>query len=152
QRSRAGSEPPVMMSVSVRLLIAWTLFAVLGTLAPFDFTGIPQENPFNLFQYNANELGPVHFALNLIFFMPLAALLHHEATRRQSNRRSTLILTTSAALILSLTVEYLQRYLPSRDSSLIDVLANTSGGVLGFFLDRAWGETVQTFVERLRAG
>jgi glycopeptide antibiotics resistance protein len=139
-----------MISVSKRLLLLWICFVVLGTLAPFDFrTGL--SSPFKLSHYIANQLGPLHVALNILLFMPLGAYLYHEGQQRRTNMSTVLILTTAAGLILSLTVEFLQRYLPSRDSSLVDVVANTSGGVLGFFCNRAWGGSVQTLVERLRA-
>src|SRR4029453_656978 len=142
-----------MISVSVRLLILWALFVVLGTLAPFDFRTMPSihEGTFKLFQYGSYERDPVHFALNLIFFAPLGALIHHEGKRRQLKVRSILILTAAVGLLLSLTVEYFQRYLPSRDSSLIDVLANTAGGLMGVFGGRAWGASVETRLDRVRA-
>jgi hypothetical protein len=104
-----------------------------------------------LFQYGSYERDPVHFAFNLVLFMPLGALLSHEGRRRQSKLRSVLILTGAIGLLLSLTVEYLQSYLPGRDSSLFDVLANTSGGLVGVFGDRAWGISFETGLNQMRA-
>src|SRR5262245_51852354 len=102
-----------MTSVSVRLLVLWTLFVVLGTLAPFDFRAIPllHRSSFGLFRYGSYERDPVHFALNLVLFVPLGALLHHEARRRQLSTRSILLITGAIGLLFSLTVEYLQGYL-----------------------------------------
>jgi VanZ family protein len=139
-----------MMSVSVRLLILWALFVVLGTLAPFDFGAMSAAHSFKLFD-GSHERDPLHFALNLILFMPLGALLHHEGQRRSSRLQSILILTGVLSLLLSLTVEYIQRYIPSRDSSLIDVLANTAGGVIGALGDRAWRASLETGLNRMRA-
>jgi glycopeptide antibiotics resistance protein len=142
-----------MTSVSIRLLVLWTLFVVLGTLAPFDFRAIPvlHRSSFGLFRYGTYERDPVHFALNLVLFVPLGALLHHEGRRRQLSTRSILLSTGAIGLLFSLTVEYLQGYLPSRDSSLFDVLANTSGGLMGILVDGAWGASAETRVDRMRA-
>jgi glycopeptide antibiotics resistance protein len=141
-----------MISVSKRLLLLWICFVVLGTLAPFDFrTGQSiSESPFKLSHDIANQLGPLHVALNILLFMPLGAYLHHEGQQRRTNMSTVLILTTAAGLILSLTVEFLQRFLPSRDSSLVASWQNTSGecwvsSVTGV------GRVCQTLVERLRA-
>jgi VanZ family protein len=142
-----------MTSVSVRLLILWTLFVVLGTLAPFDFRAVPvlHRSSFGLFQYGSYERDPVHFALNLVLFVPLGALLHHEGRRRQLSTRPILLLTGAIGLLFSLTVEYFQGYLPSRDSSLFDVVANTSGGLIGVCGDRAWGAFLEARLNQMRA-
>ena len=38
-------------------------------------------------------------------------------------------MVTTAALLLSLSIEILQAYLPTRNSSLLDLLCNTFGGM-----------------------
>jgi VanZ family protein len=140
------------MSVSVRLIILWTVLVVLGTLAPFNFRATPaiHEGSFKAFQFGAYELGPMHFVLNVVLFMPLGVLLHHKIQNRPVTERSSVALVGMVGLLLSLTVEYLQSYLPTRDSSLIDVVANTAGGLLGAFADRTWGPSVEAGVNRMR--
>jgi VanZ family protein len=142
-----------MISVSTRLLIVWVLFVVTGTLAPFDFgaTAAVHEHSFKMFQYGSYERDPMDFVLNLLLFMPLGALLHHEGQRRSLKLRSIVILTVATGFLISMTVEYFQRFLPTRDSSLIDVLANVAGGLVGVFGDKAWGASLAVFMGRLRA-
>src|SRR5262245_31100094 len=134
-----------MMSLTVRLLILWALCIVLGTLAPFDFRAMStfNEGSFRFLQYGPHERAPFHFLFNVILFVPLGALLHHEAQRHVPKVRPLVIFTTVTGLLISLTIEYLQGYLPSRDSSLIDVVANTTGALMGAFGDKAWGVGVE---------
>ncbi len=61
------------------------------------------------------------------------------------------ILAGMAGLSISTTIEYLQAFLPTRDSSLIDVLANTAGSLMGVAADRRWGALVEARLNRLRA-
>jgi VanZ family protein len=65
--------------------------------------------------------------------------------------QSLVILTGMACLLISLGIEFFQRYLPSRDSSLVDVVANTAGSVAGALAGRAWSASAQTRIDRIRA-
>jgi hypothetical protein len=69
---------------------------------------------------------------NIAGFMPVGFLFVMAAggiTRRSLARVS--IAAVSAAALLSLSIELLQVYLPSRDSSLADLLTNILGAALG---------------------
>ena len=138
-----------MISVGMRLLILWALFILLATFAPFDFTRSVAHS-FSLYQDDSHLRDPIHFALNLALFVPLGGLLHHEL-RRISKMQSLVIVTAVMCLAVSLGIEFVQRYLPSRDSSLIDVIANTGGAVIGTLTDRAWSGSLQTWIDRIRA-
>jgi VanZ family protein len=61
-----------------------------------------------------------------------------------------MLLAGAAGLLISLAVEYAQAFLPSRDSSLIDVLANTTGALIGVTADLKWGGIVEAYLNRLR--
>jgi VanZ family protein len=140
-----------MISVGMRLLLLWALFIAVATFAPFDFNIRSVAHSFSLFQGDSHLRDPIHFALNLALFMPLGALLHHEGPR-SAKARSSWILTTVICLSISLVIEYFQRYLPARDSSLIDVIANTAGAMFGAFGDRAWSPSLEMHVSRIRTG
>jgi VanZ family protein len=141
------------MSVSARLVMVWGLVILAGTLAPFDFASLVEVHTHSskMFQYGSFERDPFDFLFNMLLFMPLGTLLHHEGQRRSFTLRHVVILTAATGLLLSTTIEYLQAFLPSRDSSLIDVLSNTAGAVMGVHLDRAWGASVEGYFDRLRA-
>ena len=47
-----------------------------------------------------------------------------------------MITVTAAVALYSLTMETVQYFLPTRDSSLIDVIADTVGGTLGAWMER----------------
>ena len=141
-----------MTSVSRRLLLVWLLCIIAGTLAPYDFGAAPtgQAGGLHVFATGAYEQDPMHFALNLLMFVPLGALLHHEARRRAVSLPVVMLLAGTAGLLISLAVEYAQAFLPSRDSSLFDVLANTTGALIGVTADLRWGGLVEAYLNRLR--
>src|SRR5215471_113460 len=127
-----------MTSIASRLLGLWTILIVLGTLAPFDFgaTGAVHEHSFKVFQYGAYERDPFDFVFNVLLFVPFGVLLNREAERRRSTLASTALVAAAFGFLLSFIVEYFQEFLPSRDSSLIDVVANTLGAVAGVGVGR----------------
>jgi len=144
-----------MTSVSRRLLLVWLLCIIAGTLAPYDFGAAPtgQAGGLHVFATGSYEHlhDPMHFALNVLMFVPLGALLHHhEARRRAVSLPVVMLLAGTAGLLISLTVEYAQAFLPSRESSLIDVLANTTGALVGVTADMTWGEFAEAYLNRLR--
>jgi VanZ family protein len=74
-------------------------------------------------------------AINIIGFAPFGFFL--SAWLRQTERLSALLvfgITIFLGFCLSLTVELIQAYLPTRDSSLLDVLSNILGTAAGVFL------------------
>jgi VanZ family protein len=141
-----------MISISMRLLIVWLLVVVAGTLAPFDFgaTIAVHEHSFRLFQYGAYERDPVDFVLNVLLFLPLGAMLQQEMQRRSSTLRTVVVRTAIVGLCVSATLEYFQQFLPSRDSSAVDVMANTLGGVIGVFGASSWGGALTSRIRAIR--
>jgi hypothetical protein len=55
-----------------------------------------------------------------------------------------------SAFAFSFSIEFLQQFLPSRDSSLVDVLSNTMGAVIGAQTYRAWGGSAKTHLAEFR--
>jgi hypothetical protein len=74
-------------------------------------------------------------AINILGFIPfgflVAAYLQEAA---EYSRRQALIAAVAIGLITSLGIELLQVYLPTRDSSLLDVINNTLGSMAGALL------------------
>ena len=74
-------------------------------------------------------------AINILGFAPFGFFL--SAWLRQTDRISAPLvfgITILLGFCLSLTVELIQAYLPTRDSSLMDVISNTLGTAIGILL------------------
>lgn len=68
-------------------------------------------------------------ALNVIVYVPFGALFYLTAARR--SRVFALVIPAIAAFLLSCCMETMQLFAPGRVTSLIDVLCNTAGAVVG---------------------
>jgi VanZ family protein len=139
-----------MASISTRLLLLWLLFVIIGTQAPFGQTAAEVHGP-TAFAYGSHQQDPTDFALNLLLFVPLGVLLYSEGRLRSLTVVSIAFLAGTCGVLISTPLEYLQIF-RLRDSSLIDVLANTCGALLGVAANKAWGSSVETHVNRWRAG
>ena len=139
------------VSVSIRLVVLWLVCVAAGTLAPFDFGDAAGTRAAGgLLQYGTYQQQGGDFVLNLLLFIPFGALVHYEARRRSFKALPITVAVATATFLLSAMVESAQAFLPSRDSSLIDVFANTTGAVIGTAADSAWGEPVVSFTNSLR--
>jgi hypothetical protein len=81
-------------------------------------------------------------AVNTIGFLPLGVLLMCWLTGRGMNAAAALCMAVSAGLVVSFGIEYLQAFLPSRDSSLRDLITNGAGtlvGSSGYWVLGKWG-------------
>jgi glycopeptide antibiotics resistance protein len=88
--------------------------------------------------------------LNAALFMPLGAWLHGEAQRRSMGLKQVVVLTAAASALVSLGVELLQLFLPSRFPSPLDVGANTAGAVAGVYVHNRWAPWATAVIARLR--
>jgi hypothetical protein len=108
--NRIGSGPDLEIPAKFHK----TREAVLGHRIPFD----------------SSEL--IDILINIIGFIPLGFLLWLLAHYvYHVERTQSVILALSAGLLTSLLIELLQVYLPTRDSSLIDVITNSLGTTVG---------------------
>ena len=103
------------------LLIYMTLVVAAITLIPFEFK-IPVRIHINLHGTVSDVLA------NLVFFIPLGFLF--QLARRRAGWRS-LLQALGFGVLVSSAVEACQLFLPGRDSSVIDVVTNGLGALLG---------------------
>jgi len=74
-----------------------------------------------------------NFILNLVAFVPFGLLFCvYFSSSRQLKRG--LAVTIFMGMLLSLSIEMLQAFIPTRDSGMTDVITNTSGTALGAWL------------------
>lgn len=76
---------------------------------------------------------------NVILFLPFGFATACLSRSLGASRRWLSPIALGAAAIFSTSIEIFQLWLPTRDSSLADVLANTTGGFLGGASFAAWG-------------
>lgn len=96
-------------------------------IAPWAFVASPLPKYWTGFDVAANVVG----------YVPLGALLALSAMRRGGGTQVRAVLVaTSTALVLSLAMEMLQSYLPSRVASNVDLALNVAGAWAGALV--AW--------------
>lgn len=71
--------------------------------------------------------------INLFGFMPLGFLLSGYLNLRSWSGKSAFVVSLFIGASISLTIEVLQAFLPTRDSSMLDLIANTFGTAIGSF-------------------
>jgi len=130
---------------SIALILVVTLF-------PYDFLSPhmasaliyrPQLLPDHTSAAHPNMLHAVlDFLGNVILFVPLGFGLTCLTWTKRWQRLKQLLVITVAGACLSLIVESLQLFLPSRVASMLDILANTLGTLLGVVLFSLWGEVL----------
>ena len=90
-------------------------------VSPFAFLALPWPRWWTSFDLISNLFG----------YLPLGALVFGALVRTGSNARLAFGLALVGGTLLSLTMEFLQNYLPSRVSSNVDLGLNSLGTLLG---------------------
>lgn len=91
------------------------------------------EWPIN-HQFELNRSFVSDFILNLFGFVPFGVALTGVLRWRGFPRVKCLITVSLAAVLVSLLIEYAQTWVPSRSSSLLDLVLNIVGGTVGVFV------------------
>jgi len=83
--------------------------------------------------------------VNLIAYIPLGLLISRAVTRRRRISRwqplKGFVLAVLLGLFLSVLLEALQTYLPSRRPSILDVVTNTLGTAIGAFISSVYAQS-----------
>lgn len=77
--------------------------------------------------------------LNVLLFTPFGFGLAEKLRERGKSRHFAFFVVLIAGACLSYTIEFLQIYIPERDSGWEDVFTNSSGAMLGWLLCEAFG-------------
>ncbi|MEQ1532970.1 MAG: VanZ family protein [Sideroxydans sp.] len=128
------SLPPRRSLLRHYLLAGHILFLIYVSLSPFEGW---QEQGVNLSDVLAAPFGQTYTAfdaiVNVLAYVPLGLLLMLTLRVYFGALRSAL-LAVLGAFTLSLSLEFLQLYLPARTSSNVDMLTNTVGALVGALL------------------
>jgi len=131
-RDHFTSQPRIRLRTY--LAVCYALFIVYASLSPFtgwqeqglDFIAVlsaPLRQTYTWFDMVVNILA--YFPFGLLFGLIL---------RTRLGIAGSLILATMGGILLSGGLEYAQMYLPSRASSNLDLLANSTGTLAGVLL------------------
>jgi VanZ family protein len=118
-----------------RFLLLIVAIVAYGSLYPwnFEFTsaaGDPVRILLHGWPGEWNRYVLRDIVLNVIIYMPLG-LVAVLAFRRRRSRTLAAAAAIACGFLLSVSMELLQVYVPSRDPSLLDVLTNTLGAAAG---------------------
>jgi glycopeptide antibiotics resistance protein len=136
---------------SNRVLILVTAGILFITLYPFRFD-FGRHFARALFPFSLNgwgtKAGSRDAGLNILLFVPYGFALAAKLQERGKSRLATLGLTFAAGALLSYMVEFLQIWIPPRDSGWEDVCTNSFGAAGGAVLCNLCGEAVFRLLSR----
>ncbi len=128
--------PAILPRVRLRsyLTAAYALFIIYASLSPFsgwrdmglEFSAVLAATPLLKFTW-------FDVAANLLAYLPFGLLLGL-TLRTRCKALTSVWLAALGGVALSATMEYVQMYLPTRISSNLDLLTNSSGALLGALL------------------
>jgi VanZ family protein len=122
--------------LAVILLVLWGVFIVYGTMLPFDFSAsgaMIRSRLARLAERPLKGLGGswADVYSNILFFMPWGFLLAIRRAGRGSTWWFALALAMVSGACLSGAVEFVQLFSPERSPSVVDLITNTFGSVVG---------------------
>lgn len=112
--------------------IALALAVLIGYASLYPFAGwvAPADALFGFLFTLPARFERADIVQNVLAYMPLGLFLA-AALRRRMASASAFLLAAGAGALLSLTMESLQQFVPSRDPSLLDIALNIGGSCIG---------------------
>jgi glycopeptide antibiotics resistance protein len=86
--------------------------------------------------------------LNVLLFIPLGFGFAEKLRERRMSRTATFFFVWATGAIFSYAIEITQIYIPVRDSGWEDVITNSTGAIVGFFLYELVGTLTIDFLSR----
>ena len=130
---------PTPSHLSLYLAAAYTLLAVYASLHPFaDWRDSGVDLGAFLFAGWPRYWTGFDFAVNVLAYLPLG-FLWVPVSQPRLGRSGAVLLATLCGAALSLAMEALQNYLPSRVPSNVDLACNTLGALAGALAGARWG-------------
>lgn len=118
--------------IRVCLVNCSLLLIIFVTLYPFNFSSDKSFSIQYLFRYFYHPSNFRDFLLNIVLFMPLGFSLTSLLPKKKIRWIIILFVVLIINSSLSFAVELLQVFLPSRASTVSDIVANSFGSFLGF--------------------
>ena len=122
------------------LTVAYLLLVVYASLYPFADWRVPNDEATRfLFAGWPSYVIASDVVVNVLAYVPLGLLLTL-LWMGHVPRWAAVALGVIAGMLLSLSIEFAQAYVPTRISSNVDVLTNSIGALWGAAAARVWGE------------
>lgn len=147
--STRGSLRQFLVQISPYLVIASIFIVVVATLFPFNFSrleGGSLRDFFGNFKHSSHLGDKVK---NVFLFIPFGFSLTCLLQRRRLSALAQIVLVTAFSFILSFTVETLQIFLPSRETSPADLVTNSLGGFVGSLCFYIWKNKIVSYIVHL---
>ncbi|MCE2572212.1 VanZ family protein [Motilimonas eburnea] len=113
-------------------LILYAILIAYGTLYPFDqWQSLALPAIWSVLTSAPSGLSSTDILVNSLIYLPFGFMLHQHLYSSVGKRHLWVLLW---AFLLSYCLEYLQFFLPERNTSQLDLLLNTLGGGLGSLL------------------
>jgi hypothetical protein len=128
---------------SNRILVLAIAGIVFLTLYPFrfDFHAVLPGNASPLFLGRVLKTSGLRSVfLNILLFVPFGFALSGKLRERGKSGGGVLVLALAAGALFSYGIEFLQIYIPERDSGWEDIFTNTLGSAVGFVLYEILGD------------
>lgn len=142
--------------VPTLVALAGALIVLFATLFPFDphwpaglsFSQIFQRFVWDIARHStASKIYDI--STNIILLIPLGIGVAARVLQTGFRYRHLAVaLAAIAGMALSISVEMTQLFLPGRDPSLIDIISNTTGALIGGLLVRFYGERMLAALPR----
>ncbi len=149
-KSSATHLNQLIFKFAPQIVICSILIVLLATLYPFDFSfenGISITEIISKFKQTSTHLSDQ--IKNLFLFLPLGfglmCLLQN--TRVRTTAKPIIVLLFSFSL--SLFVEVLQAFTPSREPTIADIINNTFSGFLGVICFYLWKSQIISYVAQV---
>lgn len=144
---------PAQTSWSNRVVLLSLAGIFFLTLYPFRF--VHRESARFLFPLSLNGwgkgVGELDIFLNVLLFVPFGFGLAEKLRERGKSKTAALLITYLCGALLSYFVEFLQIYIPPRDSGWGDIFTNSAGALVGAAMfELAGGAIVSWFSARER--
>ena len=98
--------------------------------------------PWNNYSFNISFI--VDTIVNLIGFIPFGFILFATLIRvGGAFEKHGVLMTVAFCFLVSLALEILQAWMPSRSSSMLDLVLNTLGGWMGAFTCRFFSRPIR---------
>lgn len=149
-KHEAKSLSQLVFKLAPQIVICSILIVLVATLSPFNFT---IENGFSLAAIVGRFKQTTTFLSdqikNLFLFLPFGFGLMCWLQRTQIGTVAKPIVVVFLSFSLSLFVEILQAFLPSRESTIDDLINNTISGFLGILCFYLWNSKIISYIVTL---
>lgn len=128
------------------IVIASIFIIVFATLFPFNFSrleGGSLRDFFGNFKHSSHLGDKVK---NVFLFIPFGFSLTCLLQKWRLSSLGQIVLVTVFSFLLSFTVETLQIFLPSRETSPADLVTNSLGGFVGYLCFCIWKNKIVNYV------